>query len=89
MYSSLQTSNARQASAIGNFTAHRDHPTNKPRLDVLFDPQTAGGLLCSVPAHRAEACLQALRDAGYTHSAAVAQVRAASDAAAPVWLMEQ
>ena len=89
MYSSLQTSTARQASAIGNFTAHRDHPTNKPRLDVLFDPQTAGGLLCSVPAHRAEACLQALRDAGYTHSAAVAQVRAASDAAAPVWLMEQ
>jgi selenide,water dikinase len=32
-----------------------------PAVDILFDPQTSGGLLFAVPAERAEAALAALR----------------------------
>jgi selenide, water dikinase len=35
-----------------------------PLRDLLFDPQTAGGLLAAVPADKADAVLAALHDAG-------------------------
>jgi selenide,water dikinase len=35
-----------------------------PALDLLFDPQTSGGLLLGIPAERAEALLAAVRAAG-------------------------
>ncbi len=37
-----------------------------PRADLLFDPQTAGGLLAAVPAKQADTLLKKLMDAGYT-----------------------
>ncbi len=37
---------------------------SSPSLDLLFDPQTSGGLLVAVPEGEAEVALHALRDAG-------------------------
>ncbi len=59
--SSLQDQNQRISRAIGNteqWQAHTLYP-------LLFDPQTSGGLLASVPSENATTCLSALHDAGY------------------------
>ncbi len=47
---------------------------DRPEVLLLFDPQTAGGLLASLPRERVADCLTALRAAGYLHSAAIGDV---------------
>jgi len=42
--------------------------------DILFDPQTSGGLLIAVPAARAEALLKKMRDSGVTGAAIIGEV---------------
>jgi selenide,water dikinase len=59
--SSLAPENLRLRRAVVDLEA----VTNHPRYPLLFDPQTAGGLLAGVPADRADACLEALLAAGY------------------------
>jgi selenide, water dikinase len=80
--SSLQPANVRLRRALRN----ADEFVNDPRYPLLFDPQTAGGLLASVPAAQAEACVQALQAAGYTHTAIIGRITAPGEAVEPVML---
>ena len=75
--SSLQPHNARQARAIRGADAAALDP-------ILFDPQTSGGLLASLPGERAANCLAALRDAGCADAALVGVVGSRGDTAAPI-----
>ena len=68
--SSLQPANLRLKRAISNEAEALAHPA----YPLLFDPQTAGGLLASVPADQAEACLVQLREKGYARSAVIGEV---------------
>jgi selenide,water dikinase len=51
-----------------------------PALELLFDPQTSGGLLFGVALERAESALAALHRAGDNRARVVGRVEAAADA---------
>ena len=57
-----------------------------PRYPLIFDPQTAGGLLASVPAGRADACIAALRTLGYGKTVAIGRILTQGDALEPITL---
>ncbi len=80
--SSLHESNRRVASSFFNVEAYG----SKARFELLFDPQTAGGLLASVAEHRAEDCVADLREAGYGEAVIIGRVIRTGDAAASVLL---
>jgi selenide,water dikinase len=82
--SSLQPANVRLRRALRNAQAY----VQNPRYPLLFDPQTAGGLLASVPAHQASACVQALHAAGYPHTVIIGRISHASDTLEPVLLTD-
>ena len=67
IFSSLQPQNVRLRRAIRDLTEASKHPL----YPVLFDPQTAGGLLAGVPLEQAERCVAALRAAGYAGARAI------------------
>lgn len=66
-------SNAANRSQVAT---HLDSRTSLPaeREELLFDPQTSGGLLLAVPAAEAEALVAALRAAGVTAAARIAEL---------------
>jgi selenide,water dikinase len=57
-------------------------PVDDDRLQILFDPQTSGGLLIGVAADRAQALRDELRDGGYGQAEIIGQVIARSAGAA-------
>jgi selenide, water dikinase len=83
VFSSLQPQNVRLRRAIRDL----DRVSLLPPYPLLFDPQTAGGLLAAVPADRAEACLAALVAEGYARAALIGHVSQASDVLAPITLI--
>jgi selenide,water dikinase len=80
--SSLQPANVRLRRALRNQAEMADHP----RYPLVFDPQTAGGLLASVPGDRAEACLERLRALGYDRAAVIGRVQAQGEPLEPIVL---
>lgn len=80
--SSLQPENERQRADLRD----RERFVGHPRYPLLFDPQTAGGLLAGIPESNASACLEALRDAGYAGSCMVGRVVVRSGAVRPILL---
>lgn len=84
IFSSLQPQNLRLRRAIRNL----EDAASKDRYPILFDPQTAGGLLASVPAANAESCLADLKRAGYLQAAIVGVVNAPSTDVPPVTIAD-
>ena len=80
LLSSLQPHNVRLRRAVANVEA----AGADPRFPIVFDPQTAGGLLASVPEGAAEACLTELRAHGYERAAVVGVVEPRSQRDAPI-----
>jgi selenide,water dikinase len=80
--SSLQPANLRLRRAIRDIeqvSGHRVYP-------LLFDPQTAGGLLAGVPAERATDCIAALHADGYHAATVIGAIEPRSEALEPIRL---
>jgi selenide,water dikinase len=80
--SSLQPQNLRirhSIDAAGEWTRHRAYP-------LIFDPQTAGGLLASLAPDKAEACLRQLHELGYVSAQIIGRACAADDPATRIRL---
>ena len=82
IFSSLQPQNVRLRRAIRDLDTVARHE----RYPLLFDPQTAGGLLAAVPLAEAERCVVALRAAGYAAADVIGFVSARSATLEPVTL---
>jgi selenide, water dikinase len=80
IFSSLQPQNVRLRRAIREVETVARHPL----YPLLFDPQTAGGLLAAVPLHEALRCVAALRAANYADADVIGFVTARSGALEPV-----
>ncbi len=85
VFSSLQPANLRLRRAIRDLDAAQ----RLPAYPLLFDPQTAGGLLAAVPARSAPTCMAALREAGYAQAAVIGRVLPPSGADEPIRLRDE
>ncbi len=75
IFSSLQPSNVRLRRAIKNQEAAAKHEL----YPMLFDPQTAGGLLATIPQQHANACVAELQNLGYPHTCVIGKVEKQSE----------
>ncbi len=81
--SSLQPANLRLRRAIANM----EEAITSPLYPLVFDPQTSGGLLASLPANNIDACLNELIKLGYSQAAIVGRVKAQGTQLEPVRLI--
>lgn len=81
--STLQPANVRLRRAIRN----QEQAVKSELYPLIFDPQTSGGLLASVPAESAEACITQLVKNGYPASNIVGKVLETSGDIEPVTLV--
>ncbi len=78
--SSLQPQNLRLRRAIENVEVASKHPD----YPLLFDPQTAGGLLAGVPADKAQQCVEELKKVGYANACVIGEIKHSNDTHAPI-----
>ena len=69
---------------LSGYVAGVDRLGDDPRYLLLYDPQTAGGLLAGVPVDQADACLAELPAAGYAQSAVIGAVEPRRDPDPPI-----
>ena len=81
--SSLQPQNLRLRRAVRDI----DGAADDPRWPLLFDPQTAGGLLASVPDGESHACVDELRSLGYVHTSVIGRALPRGNALEPITLL--
>lgn len=80
--SSLHSHNVRLQHKIVTVESIEKHPL----YPVIFDPQTAGGLLASVPVEESELCLRELRALGYQLATVVGKVQPRTAQAERLWV---
>lgn len=78
--SSLQPQNLKASRGISNLS----QVESCEKFPILFDPQTSGGLLASVPAHQASGCLSLLQDLGYVDAVVIGGVMPAVEGVKPI-----
>ncbi|WP_414584755.1 selenide, water dikinase SelD [Scytonema sp. PCC 10023] len=83
IFSSLHPENLRASRYIDNLEQVESHA----HYPLLFDPQTAGGLLASIPESQASSCLAALKNLGYESSCAIGRVMTKNEGKKPVMLI--
>ena len=81
--SSLQPANLRLRRAINDL----EHAVQHELYPLLFDPQTAGGLLASVPQKEAKQCVMDLKNAGYTQSVVIGHVLEMDNEQSPITIL--
>jgi len=69
-FSSLQEQNSRLRCSIKNPEELREHKN----FPLLFDPQTSGGLLASIPIENMETCLAELHELNYPASTVIGKI---------------
>ena len=76
LFSSLQPDNLRAKRAVPNHAAlmASASPEDAAHYALLFDPQTAGGLLATVNPRDAQSVVHRLKAAGYPYAAIVGNV---------------
>ena len=72
IFSSLQPANIRLRRAVT--TKSQKECRDDPRYPLLFDPQTAGGLLATVPLANVDECIAELRSLGYLEACVLGEV---------------
>lgn len=78
--SSLQPHNVRLRRAIRNL----EQVSADAAFPLLFDPQTAGGLLAAVPAAQVKGCIAKLKTIGYLNATVIGWVFERTDALEPI-----
>lgn len=85
LLSSLHPQTVKTTSAYLENSLNQAHPL----FPIVFDPQTSGGLLASVPSTQANACLQALQQQGYHQSSCIGTVQATASQSSLITLTNQ
>ena len=80
IFSSLQPQNLKASREISNLSEVESYP----KFPILFDPQTSGGLLASVPADQASSCLCLLQSLGYVDAVVIGCVTSDVEGIKPI-----